>query len=274
MAAVGMHKSGGSLTQSSILLSGPEIDPGYLRQVINLTQTTSGSYLLISSLDIARRELALRGKETCRRIMDLASYARKEINRIGDYYAYGRELKNGDTVYDFDTTKLSVYTLDTGLAGIEVYRILRDEYDIQVEFGDLANILAYVSSGNRELEIEQLVGALADIRRRFRKEKTDLLGQEYIDPEVEMTPQEAFYAPRESLPLEDTEGRVCAEFVMCYPPGIPAVAPGEKITRKILDYIRYAFQKGCSLTGPADLSLRRLNVVRQKAWKGAKSCLI
>ena len=77
----------------------------------------------------------------------MAQYARDEINAIGDYYAYSREIVNGDSVFDFDVTKLSIHTLDIGLAGIEVYDILRDEYDIQVEFGDLGNILAYVSSG-------------------------------------------------------------------------------------------------------------------------------
>ncbi len=262
MAAVSMHKSGGSLTQSSILLAGPDVNAGYLRQIINLTQTTSGSYLLISSLDISRRNLALRGGDIFARVQKLTSYAREEINRIGDYYAYGRELINGDTVFDFDTTKLSVHTLGTGLAGIEVYDILRDEYDIQTEFGDLANILAYVSVGDRERDIEQLVGSLADIRRRYKKEKTGLMRQEYIAPQVESSPQEAFYAPKESLPIEQTEGRVCTEFVMCYPPGIPILAPGEKITRGILDYIRYAGEKGCSLTGPEDLSIQRLNVMR------------
>ncbi len=262
MAAVSMHKSGGSLTQSSLLLCGPGVNADYLRQIINLTQTTSGSYLLISSLDISRRNLALRGDEIFARVKQLTSYARREINRIGDYYAYGHELVDGDTVFDFDTTKLSVHTLDTGLAGIEVYDILRDEYDIQVEFGDLANILAYVSVGDREREIEQLVGALADIRRRYKKEKTGLMRQEYIAPQVESSPQEAFYSPKESLPIGQTEGRVCTEFVMCYPPGIPILAPGERVTRDILDYIRYAGEKGCSLTGPEDLTIRRLNVMR------------
>lgn len=262
MAAVSMHKSGGSLTQSSLLLAGPGVNADYLRQVINLTQTTSGSYLLLSSLDISRRNLALRGVETFARVTRLTAYAREEINRLGDYYAYGRELTDGDAVFDFDESKLSVNTLGTGLAGIEVYDILRDEYDIQTEFGDLANILAYVSVGDRERDIERLVGALADIRRRYRRSGAGLMEQEYIAPAVERSPQEAFYAPKESLPLEETEGRVCSEFVMCYPPGIPILAPGERVTREILDYIRYAKGKGCSLTGPEDLSIRRLNVLR------------
>ena len=117
-------------------------------------------------------------------MVELAEYARKEINRIGGYYAYSRELINGDSIYDFDVTKLSVHTLDIGLAGIEVYDLLRDEYDIQIEFGDLGNILAYLSIGDRQREVERLVSALSEIKRRFGRDKAGLMNQEYIDPSV------------------------------------------------------------------------------------------
>ena len=265
MAAVSMHKSGGSLTQSSLLLAGPAVQEGYVRQIINLTQTTSGSYLLLSSLDISRRNLALRGREDFCRVVELAEYARREINDIGGYYAYSRELCNGDSVYDFDVTKLSVNTLDVGLAGIEVYDLLRDEYDIQIEFGDLGNILAYISVGDRPRDIERLVSALSEVRRRFGKKGAKLMVQEYIDPQVAVSPQDAFYAPKESLPLRETAGRVCSEFVMCYPPGIPILAPGERITPQILDYIEYAKRKGCSMTGPENPEIERLNVLTKEA---------
>ena len=262
MASVSMHKSGGSLTQSSFLLTGPGVNAGYARQVINLTQTTSGSYLLLSSLDISRKNLAMHGREIFRRVCNMARYAREEINAIGDYYAYGRELVNGDTVFDFDETKLSVNTFELGLAGIEVYDILRDEYDIQVEFGDIGNILAYISVGDRVQELERLVSALSEIRRRYKKDKAGMLRHEYINPRVVRTPQEAFYAEKESLPLRQSAGRVCSEFVMCYPPGIPILAPGEEITEEILEYIAYAKAKGCFMTGPEDMDIERLNVMK------------
>lgn len=262
IAAVSMHKSGGSLTQSSFLLTGPGVSEGHVRQIINLTQTTSGSYLLLSSLDISRRNLALRGKREFEKVIGLAEYAREEINNIGGYYAFSKDLVNGNSIFAFDRTKLSVHTLEIGLAGIEVYDILRDEYDIQIEFGDIGNILAYLSIGDRRQEVERLVSALAEVKRRYKKDRAGMLSQEYIDPKVVATPQEAFYAPKESLPLEQTAGRICSEFVMCYPPGIPILAPGEEITEDILDYIVYAKEKGCSMTGPEDAGIRRLNVLR------------
>jgi len=262
MAAVSMHKSGGSLTQSSLLLIGSAMNEGYVRQIINLTQTTSGSYLLLSSLDISRRNLALRGEEIFEHVSELAQYARDEINAIDGFYAFSKEIINGDSVFDFDVTKLSIHTLDVGLAGVEVYDILRDEYDIQIEFGDIGNILAYISLGDRKRDIERLVGALSEIRRLYQRDKAGMLTQEYISPQVVTTPQYAFYAEKESLPLDETEGRVCSEFVMCYPPGIPILAPGERVTKDILRYIKYAKEKGCSLTGPEDIEIKRLNVLK------------
>lgn len=262
MSAVSMHKSGGSLTQSSLLLSGKNVNPGYIRQIINLTQTTSGSYLLMSSLDISRRNLALHGDKIFANVQKLAQYARAEINEIGDYYAFGEELVNNNSIFDFDPTKLSVHTLDIGLAGIEVYDLLRDDYDIQIEFGDLGNILAYLSIGDRFQEVERLVSALAEIRRRFKRDPSGLMTQEYIDPIVAASPQEAFYANKISLPLNETQGHICSEFVMCYPPGIPILAPGERITAEILRYIEYAHEKGCQMTGPEDPTIKHLNVIK------------
>ena len=261
MASVSMHKSGGSLTQSSFLLVGPSMHAGYVRQIINLTQTTSGSYLLLSSLDISRRNLALRGEESFEKVREMAEYARQEINSIGGYYAYGKELVNGNSIFDYDVTKLSVYTRDIGLAGIEVYDLLRDEYDIQIEFGDISNILAYISIGDRIQDIERLGGALADIERLYRKDSAGLLSGEYISPKVVMSPQKAFYSDKVSVPVESSSGRVCAEFVMCYPPGIPILAPGEMITDDVVQYILYAKEKGCSMQGTEDPAVNQLQVL-------------
>ncbi|MCR4793655.1 MAG: aminotransferase class I/II-fold pyridoxal phosphate-dependent enzyme [Ruminococcus sp.] len=260
-ASVSMHKSGGSLTQSSFLLMGKNINSDYMRQVINLTQTTSASYLLLSSLDISRKRLALGGREIFAQTVEMAEYARSEINEIGGYYAYSRELINGDSIYDFDVSKLSIYTLPIGLAGIEVYDLLRDEYDIQIEFGDIGNVLAYISVGDRKRDIERLISALAEIKRRFGRSEANMLTQEYISPVVAETPRKAFYSTKRSLPLDETAGEVCSEFVMCYPPGIPILAPGELITPEIIEYIKYAKEKGCQMTGTEDLSIERLNVL-------------
>ena len=102
---------------------------------------------------------------------------------------------------------------------------------------------------------------MAEIKRRFKNDPSGLLTQEYIDPVVVVSPQEAFYAPKKSLPIMETEGYICSEFVMCYPPGIPILAPGERITKDILKYIMYAREKGCQMTGPEDPKIENLNVL-------------
>ena len=262
MAAISMHKTGGSLTQSSILLSGERVNSDYVRQIINLTQTTSASYLLMTSLDTARKNMSLNGKEIFEKTVKFAEYARSEINRLGGYYAYGKELIDGDAVYDFDTTKLSVYTKDIGLAGIEVYDILRDEYNIQIEFGDLGNILAIVSAGDRGLEIERLISSLAEIKRLYSKDPAGMFDHEYIAPDIVLPPQKAFYASKKMISIKESAGQTSGEFVMAYPPGIPILAPGEKITEEIIDYISYAKEKGCLLTGTEDMNVENVNIVQ------------
>lgn len=260
IAAVSMHKTGGSLTQSSFLVMNKSINVGYMRQIVNLTQTTSGSYLLMSSLDIARRNLALNGKEIYKKVINYAEYARKEINAIGGFYAFSKEIVNNDDVFDFDVTKLSIHTRNIGLAGIEVYDILRDDYEIQIEFGDIGNILAIISVGDRMFEIERLISSLSEIKRLYSKPSVGMFDHEYINPEIVLTPQDAFYSAKKQLPLRETKGHICTEFVMCYPPGIPILAPGERITGEIIEYIEYAKEKGCFMTGTEDMNIEKINV--------------
>ena len=262
MASVSMHKSGGSLTQSSFLLLGSKVDKDYVRQILNLVQTTSASYLLMVSLDISRKKLALEGEEVFKKVIELAQYARDEINNIGGFYAFSKEIINRNSIFDFDVTKLSVNTFETGLAGIEVYDILRDSYDIQIEFGDIGNFLAYISIGDSYKDIERLCSALSEVYRLHKKDKSGMLNYEYINPIVKIAPQEAFYATKTPLPLNQSIGRISGECIMGYPPGIPILAPGEQISQEAIDYIIYAKEKGCLLTGTQDEQVETLNVLK------------
>ena len=261
MAAASIHKTGGSLTQSSVLLTRKPVNPDYVRQIITLTQSTSASYLLLSSLDIARRNLFFRGREMYQKTMEFADYAREEINDLGGYYAFGPELVDGDAAFAFDRTKLSVHTRDIGLAGIEVYDYLRDDYGIQIEFGDIGNLLAILSAGDRMMDVERLISALAEIKRLHERSAAGLFDHEYIDPVIAMPPQEAFYAKKRRVAMKDSTGLVAGEFVMSYPPGIPIVAPGERITPDILEHILFAKEKGCFMTGTEDMNLDYIQVV-------------
>ena len=261
MAAASIHKTGGSLTQSSILLTRKPVNPDYVRQTITLTQSTSASYLLLSSLDIARRRLYYKGREMYEKTMEFADYAREEINALGGYYAFGTELVDGDAAFAFDRTKLSVHTRDIGLAGIEVYDYLRDDYGIQIEFGDIGNLLAILSAGDRMMDVERLISALAEIKRLHERSPAGLFDHEYIDPVIAMAPQDAFYTTKRRVPMKDSVGHIAGEFVMSYPPGIPIVAPGERITPDILEHILFAKDRGCFMTGTEDMNLDYIQVV-------------
>ena len=261
IAAASIHKTGGSLTQSSLLLTRSPVNPDYVRQVITLTQSTSASYLLLSSLDIARRRLHFKGRSMYQKTMEFADYAREEINALGGYHAFGPELVDGDAAFAFDRTKLSVHTRDIGLAGIEVYDHLRDDYGIQIEFGDVGNLLAILSAGDRMMDVERLISALAEIKRLHERSPAGLFDHEYIDPSIAMAPQEAFYAKKRRVPMRESTGLVAGEFVMSYPPGIPIVAPGERITPDVLEHILFAKEKGCFMTGTEDMNLDYIQVV-------------
>lgn len=266
MAAVSIHKTGGSLTQSSILLCGESVDDDfvdYVRQIISLTQSTSASYVLMASLDIARKSLILNGKEMFKKTVEFSDYARTEINKLGGYYAYDDEIIDGEAVCNFDKTKLSINTRGIGLAGIEVYDILRDEYGIQIEFGDLGNILAIISAGDRYMEIERLISALSEIKRIYSKDPVGMFDHDYIEPEVIIAPQKAFYANKKSVPIKESSGLISGEFIMAYPPGIPVLAPGEKITDEIISYVAYAKEKGSLLMGTQDMDVEYINVVEE-----------
>lgn len=203
----------------------------------------------------------MNGKGIFAKVVEMADYARAEIDKIGGYYCYSHDLANGRSIFEYDKTKLSIYTLDIGLAGKEVHDILRDRYDIQLELGDLANILAILSVGDRVFEIERLVSALSEIKRLHSRDRAGMIDHEYIEPIVDIKPKAAFYADKSNMLLRDAAGMISAEFVMAYPPGIPILAPGERITGEIIEYIEYSREKGCILTGTEDMNVERINVV-------------
>lgn len=249
MAAVSMHKTGGSLTQSAILLSNDTIDPARVSNIINLTRTTSASYLLLASLDLARKRLVTEGPEQMEVTVRRVQQTRSRINSIGSYWAFSTDIIDADTVFDFDVSKLSVNTVNLGLAGIEVYSILRDRYNIQLEFGDICNILAITTMDDSDSMHEALIHALTDIQKNDSRKKQLKFAYEYITPQIVIPPRDAFYTPKEHLAIENSCGRISGESVMCYPPGIPLLAPGERITRQIIDHIQYAAEKGCTVSG-------------------------
>ncbi|WP_157064843.1 aminotransferase class I/II-fold pyridoxal phosphate-dependent enzyme [Thermotalea metallivorans] len=263
MCAVSTHKTGGSLTQSSLLLLREGIvDAKTVKTTLNLTQTTSASYLLMASIDLARKQLATRGEEMLTEVLRLSRWARDEINKIDGLYAFGKELIGTPGVHHFDETKLGVNVRNIGLTGFEAYDILRDEYNIQTELGDMYNVLAIVSLGDTQESVEALVNALKDIAVRYRRNEEVRLTKGILkNPDIIVSPRDAYYSEKRVVKLEEAIGEISGESIMAYPPGIPVVTPGERISKEIVEYIQVLKEEESLLQGTEDPYVNYIKVL-------------
>lgn len=262
MSAISLHKTGGSLTQSSALLVGSTgICPKYIRKIINLMHTTSPSYLLLGSLDVARKQLAINGNEIFKKLIEISNYAREKLNSIDGCYSMGREVINSEGVYDFDITKLSISLRDLGISGMELYDILRDEYNIQMETGDIYQSLAILSLGDSYESVDKLINAIKDISNGREKKRLNYKNIDLLYPKVILTPREAFYSDKKLVPFEEALGKVSGESIMSYPPGIPIISYGEEINEFILEELKLLKKSGGVITGNEDPDMKFIKVL-------------
>jgi arginine decarboxylase len=265
MSAASFHKTGGSLTQSSVLLlRGSSILPEKVKQVLNLIGTTSASYILMCSLDVARKQLATRGCEMFDKTLHLARWARDEINKVQGIYAFGKELAGSPGCFDFDETKLGINFKGLGLTGYMMESKLRKEYNIQIELSDLYNILAIVSIGDGKEDLESLINALKDIA--YKTDIRQLKNITMIPRSLRMVvpPREAFYSLKKMVALEKAAGEVAGEMVIAYPPGIPIICMGEEITKDMVEYIKLLKNEKCQLQGASDPYVNFIKVLERK----------
>ncbi|MGG5253099.1 aminotransferase class I/II-fold pyridoxal phosphate-dependent enzyme [Neobacillus sp. SM06] len=267
MAATSVHKLGGSMTQSSILnVREGLVSAKHVQSILSMLTTTSTSYLLLASLDVARKRLATEGRELIDKTIQLAQSIRERINQLDHLYCVGEEILGSKATFDYDPTKLIISVKDLGLTGYDVEKWLREKYNIEVELSDLYNILCIITFGDTETEGDLLVKALKDLADEceHRSEKVEPLKVLLPDiPVLALTPRDAFYAETEIIPFEESEGRIIAEFVMVYPPGIPIFIPGEIITKENLHYIRENLEAGLPVQGPEDDELKTIHVIKE-----------
>ncbi|TYP49237.1 aminotransferase class I/II-fold pyridoxal phosphate-dependent enzyme [Thermosediminibacter litoriperuensis] len=254
MSAASVHKLVGSMTQSSILLVKSRlVDDKRVKAAMNLTQTTSPSYPLMASLDVARKQIALRGREMLDRTIKLCEEARREMNRIEGIYVVGREVEGTEGCFAYDPTKLAINVRELGLSGFEVEKILKYEYHIQVELSDLYNVLAVGAIGDSDESLAALVDAVRDIAQKYgRKNVIKIAASLPENQELVVSPRFAFYSDKKVVPLEESEGEISAEMLMAYPPGIPIICPGERITGEVIEYAKALKAEGCHLQGTED----------------------
>lgn len=258
------HKILGAMTQCSVLhLKSRYISAKKVQQVLNLLQTTSPSYILMASLDCARKQIALQGKELINYVLSLSNYARTEINKVPGLYCFGKELIDHKCVYDIDTTKITINCRNLGITGIELETILIHDFNIQIELSDFYNVLAVCTFGDSKETIDTLITALKKISKRYYGIKPPLNGFNYIPahPAKKMEPRQAFFHSKKSLSIMNSVGKISGEFLMAYPPGIPILCPGETITKEIIDYVYEMKQCGLKLQGTEDPDVTNINVI-------------
>lgn len=263
MASQSIHKVTGSLTQSSMLhLRSSLVDRARLRANLHMVQSTSPSYLLLTSLDMARHDLAMRGPEMIAEAVKLAQEARKRINEIEGIRCAGRELIGTAGIAALDETRLTISAAALGIEGFRLEQLLFEEYGCDVELSDYKNVLAIVTFANEAQELDRLVDALADISRRHAGGKPLADGAPLpAHPPAVMTPRQAYFAESEAVDWQRAQGRISAEMIAPYPPGIPLVYPGEQITEPVFRFLEEYRQRDGHLQGPADPTLATCRVI-------------
>lgn len=248
------HKIVGGMTQASMLhAKAGRVDIDNVTKMLKLLQTTSPSYILMASLDLARMQMATEGKKLLNRAIKLAEEARAEINRISGVSCLSREEARAAGMPDMDVTKLTIRVSDLGLSGYHISQILNTRFGIQVEMADPFHVLVIVSIGDRQDDLDRLVEALrtvaAEIGLQGQLMPLDRVTPPLLDNKCIMTPRDAFYSETELVGIHSAAGRVSAEIVTVYPPGIPLLVPGEEISRNAIEYITHMAGLGAIIDG-------------------------
>lgn len=245
------HKTGGSLTQSSICHLGhsAHLDESRLREMLRLVQSTSPSYILMASLDAARRHLAIHGRTLWESALDLAISTRKRLSSLR-----GIRVHPSD-----DPTKLLIDVRGRGLTGFQASEHLWNQ-GVAVESSGLGYVLAVVTPGDTPATMDYLVQAL----------NTLPIGPGFPPPpppppwpEVVVSPRDAYLGRKRRVSLKDSVGCIASEMVVPYPPGIPVVAPGERLTAEVVIYLQHAATVGYHLQGPTDPDLSTIQIMEE-----------
>ena len=268
LSAQSTHKLLGSLTQTSMLLGKKgNVDFNRVQAVSSLLQSTSPNYLLLASLDIARLQMAEEGSLRLERAIGIAQKLREEIRRIPGLDCLGAECVGTNGIAGFDPTKLTVSVKGLGITGMEAESLLRHRFKLQCELSDPYNILFIISMADTEYEGERLLEGLKKLvlhcesnGKLDRKAPLPPLELPAI-PKLRLTPREAFWSKTERVAIEASAGRICAEQLVFYPPGVPILCPGEEISSEILEYALYRKNMGFKVTGVEDASLETIKVV-------------
>lgn len=265
MCVVSVHKMGAGFEQGSVFhVRGDLIDPSHLAACADLLMTTSPNVLMYAAMDGWRRQMVESGAERLGAALALAEQLRADIEPIDGLHVLDGELTHEAASHDLDRLQILIDVSGLGISGYQAADWLREHTKLDVGLSDHARILATVSMADDEATAARLRDALEQLAA----------GAETLDPphpvklpdadglelDAVMLPRDAFFGPAEMLPVHDAVGRIAAEQVTPYPPGIPVILPGERINQSVVDYLLSGLRAGMVLPDPADPSLGTLRV--------------
>lgn len=260
------HKILGALSQASLLhCRRDRISVPRLETMLQLVQSSSPNYILLASLEAAVVQMQESGTILVNRSIALAQAARTHINRIPGLYCFGADRVGQPGVFSFDPTKILVTVSALGIRGNDAEMWLRCVGKVQAELSDVNNVLFMVTLADDEASIQQLIHALKAMSKEyFGKQESMTIPfaplPENIAPLL-LSPREAVFGPREQVAFSGSAGRICAETVTCYPPGIPILFPGEQIAPAAIAYCQALQRQGFTILGPEDPALNTVEVV-------------
>lgn len=265
-----VHKMGSALEQTSVFhLQGDLVDPDVLKAREDLLGTTSPSVLLYAALDGWRRQMVEQGRGLYDRALALAEALRGQIEQLDGYHVHGRDDFCGpDRAADMDPLQVIVDISALGVTGYRAADWLRAHHGVNLHVSDHRRISAQLTHADNDDTVKVLVTALADL--------TDHLDDLRPTPAVyipspgelcleqAVLPRDAFFGPTEQVPVAEAEGRIAAEMLTPYPPGIPAALPGERLDRAVLDYLRTGVEAGMVVPDAADQQVCSIRVAIEK----------
>jgi lysine decarboxylase len=260
------HKIVGSLTQSAMLMVVPtgRIDLGAVARAVRLVRSTSQSALLMASLDAARRQLAVHGEALLDRTIRASEDARAAIDAVPGCSVVGEGLVGRPGIAGWDPLRIVIDVRGTGCTGYEVAAALRASFDIYVELATHATLVLVLGLGQTVDPLERLSHDFAEtVRTISRPGQTAVVARPPValEHETAIPPREAFLGEGEPIPVDEAVGRISAESIAGYPPGVPALLPGERITPEVVAYLRELTAAGARLHGAADPTFRTVRVL-------------
>jgi len=266
MCVQSTHKILSAMSQGSVLhINSDRVDITRVRKILSLLQTTSPNYFTLATMDAARRQVVQHGEKVFGRLLRLSEDARERVNRLKNIHCITRsEIQSKG--YDLDITKLSFNVTRTGLSGHDVDHILTHKYGIQVDCAEIFNLIAIMGYGTSKQDVNKLVTALEEIDRLEQGPQQNWVLQiPSLSTEMVMIPRDVFLQhPAKRVPLSKAAGHISAQTLTPYPPGIPVLIPGERITKEIQDYLMDMSRKGVRVSGQETDTLRTVKVVANR----------